>query len=103
MLHPLNLNTLTGVALLANNLCLSVSLDQRLILWKREDTRLQWLSAVCCDISDIQGLDVSVLGDSKTSLAKILVYGQGIQVFEVDNSFNFTHNLDYSSVDPLSD
>nr|CAH0107907.1 unnamed protein product [Daphnia galeata] len=94
---------ISGVALLANNLCLSVSLDQRLILWKREDTRLKWLSAVCCcDISDIQGLDVSV-DDSKTSLAKILVYGQGIQVFEVDNSFNITHNLDYSSVDPLSD
>ena len=102
LLHPLNLNTLTGVALLANNLCLSVSLDQRLILWKREDTRLKWLSTVCCDVSDIQGLDVSV-GASKTSLAKILVYGQGIQVFEVDNSFNITHNLDYSSVDPLSD
>lgn len=91
LLHHLNLNTLTGVALLANNLCLSVSLDQRLILWKREDTRLRWLSPVCCDISDIQGLDVSV-GASKTSLPKILVYGQGIQIFEVDNLFNITEH-----------
>ena len=65
-----------------NNLCLSVSLDQRLILWMREDTRLTWLSAVCCDVSDIQGLDV-VPADGSKSL--VLAYGQGIQVFQVDH------------------
>jgi WD40 repeat protein len=82
----------TGVALLGHNLCLSVSLDQRLILWKREDTRLMWQSAVCCDVSDIQGLHVSA-GATKT-LSKVLVYGQGIQVFEVDDdSLNIAHTI----------
>ncbi len=85
--------------MLGHNLCVSVSLDQRLILWKREDTRLAWLSAVCCDVSDIQGLHVSA-GATKT-LSKILVYGQGIQVFEVDDSLNIAHDLEYSSVDPF--
>ncbi|XP_046645596.1 WD repeat-containing protein 6-like [Daphnia pulicaria] len=83
---------ISGVALLGHNLCLSVSLDQRLILWKREDTRLMWQSAVCCDVSDIQGLHVSA-GATKT-LSKVLVYGQGIQVFEVDDdSLNIAHTI----------
>jgi hypothetical protein len=51
-----------------------------------------WQSAVCCDVSDIQGLHVSA-GATKT-LFKILVYGQGIQVFEVDdNSLNIAHTI----------
>ncbi|KAI9558766.1 hypothetical protein GHT06_015555 [Daphnia sinensis] len=49
---------ISGVAMLNNNLCLSVSLDQRLILWKKRDTQLTCLAIICCDVSDIQGLDV---------------------------------------------
>lgn len=67
-----------------NDFCLSVSLDQRLILWKRDDTRMTWLRTVCCDVSDIQGLDVITPDASRTL---VMVYGQGIQVFQVDHSF----------------
>ena len=60
----------------------SVSLDQRLILWRLEATRLKWLSTICCDISDIQGLDV--VADSSGFV--ICVYGQGIQILRVNSS-----------------
>lgn len=72
---------LEGVAILDNNLCLSVSLDQRLILWRLEETQMTRLRTVCCDISDIQGLDVQTT--DCTTL--VCVYGQGIQVFQVDH------------------
>lgn len=87
--------------MLGNNLCVSVSLDQRLILWNQQDTRLSCLSTICCDVSDIQGLDVFP-GATKTL---VVVYGQGVQVFEVDNSLSVTQNVEYPSakiVDPLS-
>lgn len=92
---------ISGVAMLSNNLCVSVSLDQRLILWKQRDTQLTCLSTICCDVSDIQGLDVF----PGTTKSLVMVYGQGIQVFEVDDSTSVIQNLEYPSatiVDPLS-
>ena len=91
------------MALLDDNLCLSVSLDQRLILWKREDTLMTWLRAVCCDVSDIQGLDVwpSTASASKTMVS---VYGQGIQVFQLDHTpdiLNPEYSLQSLNVAPL--
>lgn len=87
--------------MLSNNLCVSVSLDQRLILWKQRDTQLTCLSTICCDVSDIQGLDVF----PGTTKSLVMVYGQGIQVFEVDDSTSVIQNSEYPSatiVDPLS-
>ena len=70
-----------GVAILLDGcLALSVSLDQRLILWRLINNRLTWLQTVCCDVADIQGLDILKTDDSDI-LA--LVHGQGIQILKV--------------------
>lgn len=68
----------TGVALF-NSHAVSVSLDQRLILWKLDGTDFKWLNAACCDVADIQGLDVR----SSDDVINICVYGQGIQIFHL--------------------
>jgi hypothetical protein len=71
-----------GVAILLDGcLALSVSLDQRLILWRLINNRLTWLQTVCCDVADIQGLDILKTEDSTDVLA--LVHGQGIQILKV--------------------
>lgn len=76
------LNECKGVAILDGNLAVSVSLDQRLILWRMDGADLVWVSTTCCDVSDIQGLDV--LRDPSGLL--ISVYGQGIQIMRVNST-----------------
>lgn len=95
--------SLQGVALLDDHLCLSVSLDQRLILWKLEDTLMTWLCTVCCDVADIQGLDVWPAAASSTHTL-VSVYGQGIQVFQLDRGtdINCEYALHRKTVAPLA-
>ena len=76
------LNECKGVAILDGNLAVSVSLDQRPILWRMDGADLVWVSTTCCDVSDIQGLDV--LRDPSGLL--ISVYGQGIQIMRVNST-----------------
>lgn len=68
-------HSLSGVALLGAQLAVSVSLDQRLVLWHFDGAHFNWLDSACCDVADIQGLDVS--DDA------VCVYGQGVQIFRV--------------------
>ena len=67
----------SGVALLDGQLAVSASLDQRLVLWHFDGERFNWLDAACCDVADIQGLDVS---DDSSS---VCIYGQGVQIFRI--------------------
>lgn len=67
------------MALLRGALAVSVSLDQRLVLWHLQGTRCHWLDAACCDVADVQGLDALASHDATW----IIVYGQGIQMFRL--------------------
>lgn len=71
--------SLKGVAFLDRDLAVSVSLDQRLIVWRvteGDSPSLDWLSTTCCDVSDIQGLHV-------LNERLIVVYGQGMQILRL--------------------
>ena len=90
----LNLIEIEGVALLDTGLALSVSLDQRLILWKLTNNHLTWLQTVCCDVADVQGLDI-LKPKTKSSGILVLVHGQGIQILQVQTD-TITIRLDNS-------
>lgn len=78
-----------GVALLNPNsdnfgLAISVSLDQRLALWKLENgSSFTLMQCVCCDVSDIQGLDTIRVDPSEIL---VCVHGQGIQTLRIKHA-----------------
>ena len=69
---------ISGVSFIDRHMAVSVSLDQRLILWRVKS--LEHIDGICCDVSDIQGLDVTGINDYESL---VCVYGQGVQLLRI--------------------
>ncbi len=75
---------ISGASFVAGGrLAVSVSLDQRLMLWRVRNADLERLSGVCCDVPDIQGLDVDATDPSQSL---VCVYGQGLQLVRIHHN-----------------